>query len=277
MIKARTNTLNMFAVTNSMVMLLATVLLFQQVLSRPLPVLPRNRPPGVQRLQEQHKIKESKPTIPPVFDPNKVNNFSRDKGQEIIIPPIKIPLRTDNVVKVTPTDQRPVPLAKMVLDDFDRGSQVNNMGGFGNVFGGTGGFCLRSYQKVSSGGAGEDSGSILKLVYNVNNGYAGYYSKLNGLDLTKYQRITFFVKGAKGGEVFEVELGDGLGTYKLDVRDYLPYGASTTWQKVSIPLNAFTDVKNWHQMQGNFAIVFEQYLGIPTNSTLYVDNIAFEE
>ncbi len=100
---------------------------------------------------------------------------------------------------------------------------------------------------------------------------------MNGVNLTKYRRITFTVKGAKGGEVFEIELGDGLLSSKIDIRDYLPYGASTTWQKVSIPFKAFTEVKNWQQMKGNFAIVFDQYLGTPTNSTLYVDNISFEE
>ncbi|MDD5756067.1 MAG: carbohydrate binding domain-containing protein [bacterium] len=273
MIKSRTNTLNMFAAINSLVMLFAAILLFQQVYFRPIPVIP-----NTYTFQQQDLIiDEPQQPILPIFDPGKIDNFSRDKGPEIKIPPIKIPPRTDNIVRVTPTDQVPLPLAKMILDNFDQISQVNATGGFGNVFGGTGGFCLRSYQQGNSAGTGEENGYILKLVYNVKNGYAGYYRKLNGLDLNKYHRIAFYVKGAKGGEVFEVELGDGSASYKVDVREYLPYGASTAWQKVSIPLTAFTDVKNWDKMQGNFAIIFEQYLGIPNNSTLYVDNITFEE
>ena len=191
-------------------------------------------------------------------------------------PKVEAPLEPVKTVEVV-APPKPIVLAKMTLDSFNESTKRNNVGGFTGTFGGTGGFCLESYQKGNAANVYEEGGYILKLVYNVNNGYAGYYSKLNGADLTKYHKITFLVKGAKGGEVFEIELGDGSNSSKIDIRDYLPYGASTTWQKVSVPFKAFGEVRNWNQMKGNFAIVFEQFMGMPTNSTLYVDAVIFEE
>lgn len=202
------------------------------------------------------------------------------------------PLPVSKTVAKTPpqmpvsviTEKKPVPVAApkqispayLLVDNFNGQPKKNSLGGFTGTFGGVGGFCLESLQKGNASSVYDESGNILKLVYNVNNGYAGYYSKLNGLDLTKYRRLTFMVKGSIGGEVFEVELGDGLNASKIDIREYLHYGASTGWQKVTVPLKAFSEVKNWNQMRGNFAIVFEQYLGSPASSTLYVDNIQFE-
>ena len=281
MIQARKNILNMFAILNSLVIVLSAIFMFQQMFSRqvalpvPEPVVvvevPKPPPPQVapKPLEIEKVAIKPKDTPLPPLPPVKVVPKPVPKPVE---PVVVIPKPAEPVAP-----PKPVQLAKTVMDNFNESSKRNTLGGFTGTFGGTGGFCLESYQKGSSAGAGEDGGSILKLVYNVNNGYAGYYSKLNGIDLTKFRRLTFNVKGAKGGEVFEIELGDGSVSSKIDIRDFLPYGASTTWQKISIPLKAFTEVKNWNQMKGNFAIVFEQYLGTPTNSTLYVDNISFEE
>ncbi len=277
MIQARKNILNMFSIINSLVILVSGFFALQQLFSRPVtrPVIPEPvvveipKPPPPQVAPkpleiEKVEIKPKATPLPPL--------------PKIVPKPIPKPIETVVAKPVEPiAPPKPAPIAKMNMDNFNSSSKHNSLGGFTGTFGGTGGFCLESYQKGSAFGSGEDGGNILKLVYNVNNGYAGYYSKLNDADLTKYRRVTFAVKGAKGGEVFEIELGDGTVSSKVDIRDYLPYGASTTWQKVAIPFKAFTEVKNWKKMKGNFAIVFEQYLGTPTNSTLYVDSINFEE
>ncbi|MDD5354507.1 MAG: carbohydrate binding domain-containing protein [bacterium] len=264
---------------------MATILMVQQIFSRPGRVeVPLPEPVVVVEAPKPLPLpvvapEKPKPPAPPVVEIEKV----KIQPKPVPLPPLKKvvpkpePIPEPVVVSKPVELPKPVPVIRMVMDNFNESSKRNTQGGFTGTFGGTGGFCLESYQKGSSAGAGEDGGNVLKLVYNVNNGYAGYYSKLNSIDLTKYHRLTFNVKGAKGGEVFEIELGDGVIAYKVDIRDFLPYGASTTWQKVSIPLKAFADVKNWKKMKGNFAIVFEQYLGTPTNSTLYVDNITFEE
>lgn len=282
MIQSRTKILNMFAVTNSLVMLLSASIALQLIFSARIPDRPRLQANLKDQVKVPVQVDNIKTNLPPVM-PIIVDDYDKVKiktDNNVRLPDIKQDKDKSKIKvlsKIAQVDPiPPPPLAKILLDNFNGSSEINAMGGFGNVFG-TGGFCLRSYQQGNSASPVEDGGYMLKLVYNVKNGYAGYYSKLNGIDLSKYQRITFYVKGAKGGEVFEVELGDGKTSYKVDVRDSLPYGASTSWQKVSIPLKAFAEVKNWDKMQGNFAIVFEQYLGIPNNSTLYVDNITFEE
>ncbi len=279
MIQARKNILNMFSIINSLIILVSGFFALQQFFSRPVPV-PAPKPVVV--------VESPKPAptqiVPKPLDIEKAAIKTKDTPLPPL-PPLKVvpkpapkPIETVVVKQVEPVaPPPPPPLAKLIMDNFNENSKHNRFGGFTGTFGGTGGFCLESYQKGSAFVTGEAGGSILKLVYNVNNGYAGYYSKLNGVNLTKYHRVTFVVKGAKGGEVFEIELGDGSAASKIDIRDYLPYGASTTWQKVSIPFKAFAEVKNWQKMTGNFAIVFEQYLGTPTNSTLYVDSINFEE
>ncbi len=289
-IQVNKNVLNIFAIANSLVMLMAGMLIFQQISSRsgqvaapitePLVVVEAPNPipsPQPVVVKEKPKPTPPPPPAPPVVEIEKV----KIPPKPTPLPPLPKPKpepKPEPVVVSKPVEPpKPVPVARLVMDNFNEASKRSTIGGFTGTFGGTGGFCLESYQKGSSAGSGEDNGSVLKLVYNVNNGYAGYYSKLNSIDLTKYHKVTFNVKGAKGGEVFEIELGDGTAAFKVDIRDFLPYGASTTWQKVSIPLKAFADVKNWSKMKGNFAIVFEQYLGTPTNSTLYVDNIIFEE
>lgn len=268
----------MFSIINLVVILVSGFFVLHQFFPRtvtvpaPEPVvvqIPKPAPPQIAQKPleiEKAAIKPKNTPLPPL------------PPVKVVPKPAPVPIEPVVVKPVEPiAPPKPVPLTKMSMDNFNESSKHNNLGGFTGTFGGTGGFCLESYQKGSAFGTEQDGGSILKLVYNVNNGYAGYYSKLNGVNLTKYHRVTFAVKGAKGGEVFEIELGDGLLSSKVDIRDYLPYGASTTWQKVSIPFKAFTEIKNWQQMKGNFAIVFEQYLGTPTNSTLYVDSINFEE
>lgn len=269
----------MFSIINSLVILVSGFFALQQFFSQPV----------AGPAPEPVVVEISKPALPQIAPkPLEIEKAAIKPKATLLppLPPVKVipkpaPKPMESVKAVKPVESipppQPAPLTKMSMDNFNESSKHNSLGGFTGTFGGTGGFCLESYQKGSAFGAREDGGSILKLVYNVNNGYAGYYSKLNGVNLTKYHRVTFAVKGAKGGEVFEIELGDGSLASKVDIRDYLPYGASTTWQKVSIPFKAFTEVRNWQQMKGNFAIVFEQYLGTPTNSTLYMDSINFEE
>lgn len=264
---ARKNILVLFFVINMLVMLESTRFILQYLFFQP----------GIQTHKKTTPKIEMKPA------PLNLETVLI-KPKAAALPPLP-PIRTTQPSKVIeqaaiqktvlPTIVKPAVLLKLTLDHFNHAGKKNNIGGLTGTFGGTGGFCLESYQKVETGNSAEAS-HTLKLVYNVNNGYAGYYSKLNGADLSKYKQLSFLVHGIKGGEIFEVELGDGVNAAKLDIREYLPYGTSTSWQKVKIPLKDFGEVKKWQQMNGNFAIVFEQYLGSPTNSTVYLDNVTFE-
>lgn len=65
------------------------------------------------------------------------------------------------------------------------------------------------------------------------------------LDAGSYPYLSFWAKGAKGGEDFEIELTDESSAEEAaerprrPLRAYLPGGLSTTWQEVVIPLADF--------------------------------------
>jgi len=65
------------------------------------------------------------------------------------------------------------------------------------------------------------------------------------LDATPYRYLSFWAKGQKGGEDFEIELideatlDDEEARVRRPLRAYLPRGLSTTWQQILIPLADF--------------------------------------
>lgn len=74
--------------------------------------------------------------------------------------------------------------------------------------------------------------------------FAGVYIILMA-DVSKYSTFTFMIKGAKGGEAFEIGLNDTISNKREDavmvgsIYRYLTDGITTDWQKVSIPLDDF--------------------------------------
>ncbi len=117
-------------------------------------------------------------------------------------------------------------------------------------------------------------------------GWCGYYSllKVGGkyFDATGYKKLTFWVKGAEGGENFKVGIADkhweGIGdSVKSDeITAYLQGKKITTeWQQAAIPLDTFfVDMKEL----ASISICFEGDC-FPDKSgkgIVYVDEIAFE-
>ncbi len=122
------------------------------------------------------------------------------------------------------------------------------------------------------------AGACLQLTYGVaaEKQEAGFWLGLIGRDLSKYWAVAFWVKGAKGGEVFRVGLKDGSSFEdKLDVTTYLPDGITTEWQKVTIPLMEFKTIKNWYSMD-SFSVTFRNEYGKPYTGIIYMDGLAFE-
>jgi len=105
---------------------------------------------------------------------------------------------------------------------------------------------------------------------------------LKVFDGTQYSKITFWVKGEKGGETFRIGIAD-MHWDKLqdsvksgDVTDYLVSGqVSTDWQKVEIPLDTwFVDIKQL----ASFAVCFESdnYPEGEQAGTVFIDDVQFE-
>jgi len=94
-------------------------------------------------------------------------------------------------------------------------------------------------------------------------------------DLTRYQTMTFMIKGEKGGETFIVGLNDVISNKREDavyvgsIHRYLPEGITTDWQEVKIPLSDFYGPS----LSAVYSLVFE--FNEPGQGAFYVDQIRF--
>jgi len=201
-------------------------------------------------------------------------------------------------VGITSQGMLPVVVGPL-LDDFNYGSGINSWGDVTGVFSSVDPptanvFCTASYTDdplVTFG----DKAYSLQLDYNVADAgsYVGYVSSLAGADLSSYNYISFWVKGAASGEFFKVELKNNSTTRywssssatsyfqnsaAVYITDYLDGGVTTGWQKVTIPLDAFTNLDGLTSMK-EFVLVFENSQssdnGSSTSGRIYVDNISF--
>lgn len=174
-----------------------------------------------------------------------------------------------------------------VLDDFNDGNMVNNFGGSGGGFDSlpATGTCIAKVYNANPENIRGKNNFSLQLTYDVSNSesFSGYFSKLEGNNLSNLKYLSFWVKGGTGGELFKIELkNNGTDTNRnkaaVYVTDYLDGGVTTEWQKVVIPLDAFVNIDDWTNMK-EFVIVFENYQGSvngsPLNSTIYIDDILF--
>lgn len=126
-----------------------------------------------------------------------------------------------------------------------------------------------------------DHGRSLKLDFDKRpTGWCGYYTLLNQIDgayydLSPYKEVRFWVRGARGGENFEIGMADrswltiGDSVKAGEIGKYLPKGVTTDWQEVVIPLKDFGKL-DWTQM-GSFVINFHR----PGEGTIFLDDLRF--
>ncbi len=169
-----------------------------------------------------------------------------------------------------------------VLDDFNDGGKLNNWGYDTGSFVSTGAAsCVDSRDAASP----QEGSFCLKLDYDVSleESYAGYWSLLQGEDLSGYTSISLWVKGAAGGEYFKVELKNNSTDANRNraavyVTDYLDGGVTTAWQQVTIPFHNFVNLDGWNNMK-ELVFVFENSQsvtnGSPVQGTIYIDKISF--
>jgi len=169
-----------------------------------------------------------------------------------------------------------------VLDDFNDGGKLNNWGYNTGSFASTGvASCIDSRDATSP----QEGSFCLKLDYDVSpsESYAGYWSLLEGEDLSGYTSISFWVKGTAGGEYFKVELKNNSADNNRNraavyVTDYLDGGVTTGWQEVTIPFHNFVNLDSWNNMK-ELVFVFENSQSVTnessTQGTIYIDKISF--
>jgi len=175
---------------------------------------------------------------------------------------------------------------ELMLDNFDH-SNLNLLGRKANTYKRLPSVC--EFSRVISKpvpGTGTVPGTeqvnrSLQLDYDKQAvGWCGYYTLLNQIDgeffdLTPYKEVRFWVRGAKGGEAFEVGMADRswltIGdSVKAGMENkFLPKGVTPSWQEVVIPLSDFGKL-DWSQM-GSFVINFYKQ----GKGTLFLDNLRF--
>ncbi len=121
------------------------------------------------------------------------------------------------------------------------------------------------------------SGQTLKIEYSKTGGWCGWYTLLNGINVADYNALTFWIKGEKGGERFDVGLADErmqrLGidaVYVGTIKAFLPSGVTTEWQQVKVPLMNLKSELDLSQM-GSLVFWF-RYEG---SGNIYVDDVQF--
>lgn len=190
---------------------------------------------------------------------------------------------------------------KILVDDFNDGVDPNELGGaIDKIESQPNSVVILSYDEPNKLGA---TGYAMKIDYDMDDSdpyaHAGFWTRLAdeidpGLDIRMHDVLSFWVKGETGGELFKVSIRGPLDTVpsdpqatetKIHINDYLPQGVSTAWQKVSIPIAAFTrlvdvgiSVPPW-DVRDNlklFAILFEKEIGSADIGVIYIEDIAFE-
>ncbi len=89
--------------------------------------------------------------------------------------------------------------------------------------------------------------------------FCGAYVIILG-DLSAYNTMTFWIKGKKGGETFELGLNDTISNKREDaviagsIHRYLPAGVTPDWQEVIVPLEDFfgSDLTRVYSVVFNF-------------------------
>jgi len=172
-----------------------------------------------------------------------------------------------------------MPLAPLTVDNFDDRADPIGLGGGTGIFTDPGATLETAY--ITDGTHDHSPGSYV-ISYTLPSGtWALWETYTLGVDVSDYAFLSFYVKGADGGEKVNLYLEDGDGQKDyVDVEDYVSDGAiSTDWTAVRVPVQAFeglmlTDldkikfVFEWEPMSG---AIFLDDLRFVAN-TLLVDN-----
>ncbi|MGB2706452.1 MAG: carbohydrate binding domain-containing protein, partial [Candidatus Omnitrophota bacterium] len=140
---------------------------------------------------------------------------------------------------------------KIVIADFNSGEKPNNIGGnFGAWDKDPADFsqgCTESFDSANRRGV---KGFAMKIDYDVdskNPAYNGFWMFLQNLDTSKYDNLSFWVKGdSKEGytTVFKVELKNAA----RQVGRYYVTNVTDKWQKIVIPFKDFKGITDFSNL-----------------------------
>ena len=167
------------------------------------------------------------------------------------------------------------PSVSLLLDNFNCGTPPNDLGGNAGAMSPSGNY---DPSITYDSGNAKEGVYALSITYDFPSGqWSGYWdfmrSDESGYDLSGYQNLKFWIKGATGDEKFKVEIadtGDTPGSEPwVQVTSYIA-SVTTAYQQVTIPLADFIGLNTSAVRQVN--IVFDQ---TPRAGKVYIDNIRF--
>jgi RHS repeat-associated protein len=157
----------------------------------------------------------------------------------------------------------------IVVDNFNDMTDENGLAGLYSTYANGAATIEAGYDTaLKHGGAG----ASYRIAYDVTETDDAFLSSdLMVLNASGYDTLSFYIKGAAGGEKPNVYLSDGIVRRYVDVEEYAPITVS--WQKIDVPLEDFikqgidaTDLRyvqlafEWEQLQG----------------TVYLDDVQLE-
>lgn len=167
----------------------------------------------------------------------------------------------------------------LMVADFNTGERFNNIGGeFGtwqiDPEDESQDCKMELNETISASG---NRGYFLRLDYDVDSpkpAFNGFWMKLNNLNLTPYEYLSFLVKGeGLFTTQFKVELKNAKGEKVI----YFVSGVTNSWQKVVITLDKLKKVNSitdWTQMT-EFLITFDDIVATEKIGVILIDNISF--
>jgi hypothetical protein len=183
--------------------------------------------------------------------------------------------------KPSPTQQK---IAQEILvDDFDVGltsgifkDRKNRLGSYQGTWAMRPSFSIITKSSDIIMG---DEGQSLVIDYRKEAGWCGWYTLLNDIDITPYNTLSFWVKGDKGSEKFDIGLADArMQELEIDafflgcVTSFVQEGFITTdWKEVKVPLARASSEIDMTKM-GSLVFWFK-YGG---EGRIYVEDVKFK-
>ncbi|HRY30168.1 MAG TPA: fibronectin type III domain-containing protein, partial [Elusimicrobiota bacterium] len=162
--------------------------------------------------------------------------------------------------------------AVMAVDNFDDGDLTNLLGKGCAIFEVSGATTTLTVTSSPAADMFGRRGYVLKVHYEEDGAsWAGFWNGLQGIDLTGYRYLSFWIRGEAGGEMVKVGLKNNGGQEnpKPYIYEFLPGGITTSWRKVVIPFTAFGTLTSFSNMDSIMFVIDEA----SSNGTVYIDDI----